>query len=574
MLNRISIKQRMFLIIALIMILFIGMAWFAARNSNKVRDMALESTGQVMLEDQKAKLKVATHSIAVALGHAVESIADKETRIKILRKEISDIRFEEDKSGYFFIYNGTVIVAHPIKEALQGKDLKGVKDKNNVFFAKEMAKNAKAGGGFVEYIWEKPGAGDTPKIAYSEMIPGTDYWIGAGVYLDNIDAYKSEMEKSINSQVKSMIIQMIMVAGILFIGIVALCLIIVFGITKSLNSMISSFKDIAEGEGDLTKRIEINSKDELGELAGWFNIFLEKLQKIIKQLAEESANVDRSSNELTGISDEMSKGAESMSKKADTVATATEELSSSMSSVAASMEQSTSNSNMVASAAEEMNSTINEIAGNAEKARDISDNASEKTNEAASEMTELNKAANSVGRVVETITDISEQVNLLALNATIEAARAGEAGKGFAVVANEIKALANQTSEATYDIKSQIENIQSVSSKTAESISGVTTAINSTQEIVSSIASAIEEQSSATSEISSNVEQLSSGIKEVNENVAQSSDVTKDISQDITAVSSAASEITGSSQKVKDNSAHLKEMATKLNSIVETFIIE
>ena len=573
MLNRFTVKQRMYIIIVLILVLFACMAWFAINGSNSVRDMGLSATENVMLEDQKAKLKVAAHSMAVALGKRLSDVEEDKRKAEVINRLLNSIRYEEDDSGYFFTVRRTTIVSH-ISEDLIGKDMADLKDKNGVQLIQELYEKADQGGGFVRYVWPKPGAGDTPKLSYAEMIPGTDIWIATGVYIDNIDAYKQETAQSINNKVGSMTTRMLTVSGILFLGIAALCLFIVFGITRSLNSMIISFRDIAEGEGDLTKRIEIDSKDELGELAKWFNVFLGNLQTMIKQLAKESSNVDQSSNQLSGISDEMTQGAQSMSDKADSVATAAEEMSSSLNSVAASMEESSSNANMVASAAEEMNSTISEIASNAEKARGISEEAAQKTDAASTQMNELKKAADSVGKVVETISDISEQVNLLALNATIEAARAGEAGKGFAVVANEIKALAGQTSEATVDIKSQIENIQNVSGQTAESISEVTSAISSTQEIVSSIASAIEEQSSATGEISTNVEQLSSGIQEVNQNVAESSQVANDISRDIAEVNTASTNISENSTSVQNRAGELKEMAAKLNEIVDRFIVE
>lgn len=574
MLNRFTVKQRMYIIIGLILILFIGMAWAAVNSSNKVRDMAMSSTEKVMLEDQKDKIRVATHSVALSVGHAIEDVSETEARVEIIRNLIDDIRFEADESGYYFVYRKTTNVALPPNKDLQGKDLGDLSDKNGVKLVEELRKEARDGGGFVQYIWPKPGAGDVPKLSYAEMIPGTKYWIGTGVYLDNIDAYKNEMKTSIDKRVTGMITRLLTVAGIFFAGIVVLCLVIVFGISRSLKSMITNFRDIAEGEGDLTKRIEIKSKDELGELAGWFNVFMEKLQDIIRRMARESSNVDRSSKELTGISEEMSRGAVTMSDKTKTVATAAEEMSSSLTGVAASMEQSSSNSNMVASAAEEMNSTINEIASNAEKARSISEQAAQKTSDASEQMNELRKAADSIGKVVGTISDISEQVNLLALNATIEAARAGEAGKGFAVVANEIKALAGQTSDATQDIQGQIQNIQNVSGKSADVISEVTSSMNNTQEIVNSIASAIEEQSSATGEISTNVEQLSAGIQEVNENVAQSSQVADSISKDIADVSNESADISNNSSQVKDRADQLKEMSEKLKEIVQAFVIE
>ncbi len=574
MLDRFSIKQRMFLIIALFFALFIGMVWFSINGSNNVRDIAVNDVAKVMLEDQKDKLKVATHSIAVAIGKSLEKIENEQEKIELIRLAVDDIRFEQDKSGYFFVYQNTTNVALPPKKELQGKDLKNTKDANGVYLVKELRDLSKNGGGFLTWIWPKPGAGDVSKLGYAEMIPGSDFWIGTGVYLDNIEAYAATMESSISEKVKSMTIQMLGIAGLLFVVITTQCLFIVFGITKALKSMILSVQDIAEGEGNLTKRVEVTSKDELGELAKWLNLFLEKLQGIIKQIAKESIGVDHASNDLSGISGGMTDVAQNTSEQADSVASASEEMSSSLNSVAAAMEESSQNVNLVASAAEEMSSTINEIAGNAERTRSTSEEASLKAAKAGDMIKDLSVAAKAIGQVTETITDISNQTNLLALNATIEAARVGEAGKGFAVVANEIKDLANQTAGATLDIKQQIENVQTVSTSTATSISEVIQVIDTAKEMISTIAAAVTQQSAATQEISTNIEQLSMGIQEVNENVSQSSVVATQISEDISNVNSASTEMTSNSKTVKDSAAQLKEMAEKLKIIVDTFVIE
>ncbi|MCG8617114.1 MAG: methyl-accepting chemotaxis protein [Desulfobacterales bacterium] len=574
MLIRLSIKQRMFLIIGLFLVLFIGMVWLSVNGANTVRDLAVADTSAVMLEDQKAKLKVATHSVALAIGQLIKPVSDAQEKVEAIRIAIDNIRFETDKSGYYFVYQGTTNVALPPKKSLQGKDLGHLKDKNGVFLVKDLGKAASSGGGFVEYIWPKPGAGDVPKLSYAEMIPGTDFWIGTGVYLDNIDAFTAAMEADLAAKVRGMTTKMLSITGVVFAAIAAVCLVIVFGITRSLADMIDGVRDIAEGEGDLTKRVIINSRDELGELATLFNLFLEKLQGIIKQIAGESVAVDQSSDGLTTISGEMTTVARNTSDKAERVASASEAMSSSLSNVAAAMEDSSHNTTIIASAAEEMTSTINEIAGNAEKTRGTSEDAALKATEAGHMMTELSEAARSIGQVTETITDISDQTNLLALNATIEAARAGEAGKGFAVVANEIKDLASQTADATLNIKNQIENVQRVSDTTIGSINEVADVINTAKDMIAAIAAAVTQQSAATQEISGNIERLSLGIQEVNENVSESSMAAAQISEDIANVNEASSEMNTSSTVVRENAGQLKGMAEELKKIVDTFVIE
>ena len=342
-------------------------------------------------------------------------------------------------------------------------------------------------------------------------------------------------------------------------------------IVKPINRAIASLKDIAQGEGDLTMRLDARSKDEIGELGFWFNTFIEKLQGIIKRIAENSSQVNGSSHQLSAIAKQLSAGAEDTSQRAATVATASEEMTANLNNVAAAMEESSTNTNMVASAAEEMTSTINEIAENAERARDVSSKAVAQARSASEKMGELGDAAQKISMVTETITEISEQTNLLALNATIEAARAGEAGKGFAVVANEIKDLARQTAQATLNIKSQIDDVQRTTRLTVTEIDQISDVISGVNDIVGTIATAVEEQTAATREIADNISQASQGIQEVNENVSQSSTVASDITQDISKVNLAATGISERSKEVQASSEDLQRMAAELHTIVGSF---
>ena len=185
MLNRFSVKGRMYLVILSIFFLFGLMLWFAVANSHKVRDMGLSKTGEVMLADQKAKLQVATHSVALAVGHAIEGVNDPQKKIEIIRALVDDIRFEDDKSGYYFVYDNTVNIVLPPAKDKQGKDFGENKDKNGVYYVRELMAQAHKGGGFVQYVFPKPPANqDTTKLGYSEM------WLC--MKLSNLDGYMSK----------------------------------------------------------------------------------------------------------------------------------------------------------------------------------------------------------------------------------------------------------------------------------------------------------------------------------------------------------------------------------------------
>lgn len=380
------------------------------------------------------------------------------------------------------------------------------------------------------------------------------------------------IEKSeIMSSVYNLLTVLTIVGLLLTAAFVAFGFFLANTLTKPITHATLMVKDIAQGEGDLTKRLSITSKDELGELAKWFNLFVEKLQGIVKEIGGTAGDIGTSSKGLTRISENLLGNSHDTSERATTVAASSEEMSTNLNTVAAAMEQTSNNANIVAAAAEEMSATINEIAENAEKARGISLDAVNQAEAASKDMVDLGKAANKIGKVTEAITEISEQTNLLALNATIEAARAGDAGKGFAVVANEIKDLAKQTAEATLDIKTLVEDVQKTTENTSSSIGSISEVIGGVNDTVGSIATAVEEQTVTTSEIAKNVAQASQGIQEVNENVSQSSVVASGITEDISEVSLSAQNISESSQEVEGSAQELLGNTNKLNQIVGNF---
>ncbi len=365
---------------------------------------------------------------------------------------------------------------------------------------------------------------------------------------------------------------------ILTASMVAIAAIIIFlvanSVAKPINMVVKGLQDAAEGEGDLTKRLQVGSRDEVGELASCFNTFVEKVQTIISDIHSNVSTLNSSAASLSGLSENLCAGSEDSSQRSNTVAAAAKEMNANMNSVASSCEQASVNVNVVASATEKMNSTISEIAGNAGKARKVTEDAVDKTNSASQRMGELGSAAQGISKVTETITAISEQTNLLALNATIEAARAGEAGKGFTVVSNEIKELAKQTAEATLEIRQRIDAIQSSTSTTVTEMEQINTVINNVNTIVGTIASAVEEQAASTDEIASNVAQAAQGITEVNENVAQSSSVAGEISAEIAEMSQVAGKISMDSEKVNDQANELLSLSDELEKTVNQFKLQ
>jgi len=345
-------------------------------------------------------------------------------------------------------------------------------------------------------------------------------------------------------------------------------------ISRGILQVVYTLKDIAEGEGDLTIRLPEGSKDELGDLARYFNSFSGQLQSMLKDVRDNSETLAGSSTEMSAIAGQMSSGAQETSSKSATVATAAEELSANSASVAAGMEQATTNLSSVATATEEMSATIGEIASNSEKARAISAEAGSQAAGVAGLMKQLGSAAQEIGKVTETITSISSQTNLLALNATIEAARAGAAGKGFAVVANEIKELAQQTATATEEIKGRITGIQSSTGAAIADVDKIAGVIREVGEIVATIATAIEEQAAVTRDMARNIAEATGGVKDANQRVSQTAAVSQEIARDIASVNTASGEMTTASQQVQASAMDLSQLAEQLKAMVGRFKLD
>jgi methyl-accepting chemotaxis protein len=343
--------------------------------------------------------------------------------------------------------------------------------------------------------------------------------------------------------------------------------------SKSITSPIRMSVNFAKkmSEGDLTQRLGIEQKDEIGILAEALNTMAANICSMFRDLSGGVQTLASASTKLSVVSTQTATGVKSMSEKASTVAAAAEETSANTVSVAGSMEEASANLASVASATEEMSARVAEIASSSEKARAISEQATAQTQTISALMQQLGQAAREIGKVIETITDISSQTNLLALNATIEAARAGAAGKGFAVVANEIKELARQTASATEDIKAKIAGVQTSAGGAIADIEKITGVIKGVGSIVSSIAAAIEEQAAVTKDVAGNIAQASAGVKDANERLAQTSTVSKSMASDVASVNVAVGDIRQGGEQVQASSAELSHLAEQLKSLVGQF---
>jgi methyl-accepting chemotaxis protein len=354
--------------------------------------------------------------------------------------------------------------------------------------------------------------------------------------------------------------------------IVAIVAFVVVGrIANPVRRTVAMIKDIAEGEGDLTKRLEVQSSDEIGELSTWINKFLEKLQGLITQIVENASSIGTSSQELAATADQLSQGAEETTSRSGTVASAAEEMSINMANMAKTSEGVATNVQSVSDAIREINASNNEVSENAGQAATVADKASSLAEVSNERIGQLGTAADEIGKVIEVIQDIAEQTNLLALNATIEAARAGDAGKGFAVVATEVKELAKQTADATEDISQRIRAIQESTGDSVVSIGQIGEVIKEVNHVSRTIASSVDQQSTMTTEIAKNIDEAANATNAVCKNISETAVASKEVTQNMTGVDQAAKQTEQGATQTQTAGENLKHLAEKLQSIVSQF---
>lgn len=464
--------------------------------------------------------------------------------------DIRSLRYEGD--NYFWVNDlHPTMIMHPMKPQLNGKDLTDFKDPNGKALFLEMVETVRRNGsGFVSYQWPKPGQDKpVPKISFVEGFEPWGWVIGTGIYVDDVEAIWQKDAKAAGSATLACMVILVLASIAVYRSI--------FG---RLGEIVNRFKDIAQGEGDLTRRIETTSHDELAEVSHGFNTFVEKLHDIISQVAGNTQSLAEAGDEISASAREQARGAETQRDQTVQVATA-------MAEMAATVQQVSENSNSAATASQKASETARQGGKIVEETLTRMHGIADSVGATAKKVAELGKRSDQIGRITGVIDDIADQTNLLALNAAIEAARAGEQGRGFAVVADEVRKLAERTSTATKEIAEMIRSMQ------AETRSAVAAMQAGTEQVELGVAST-SQAGAALHDIIEMTEQVSDMIAHIATAATQQAAATEEINGNVERIAKIAESMVAGEKQTSRALEDLSGLALSLKQVVGRFRLE
>ncbi|GAB1052565.1 MAG: methyl-accepting chemotaxis protein [Shewanella algae] len=510
LLRKLTILQRLILMLVLAAIGTLCFASFSIKEQydNLITQKWLQNDAQL----NTALSVVAAHRTQAKAGKLTLEEAQQESAALI-----GQMRY--GREGYFTLLSDQgKIIAHGAEPSLVGQAIAGYRIKDGSNPLAQLQQQAKANGtGKLSYEIRNPASGNSEeKLTESRYDKDWGWTLLTGTYISDV-----------NATMKSVSIDYLIIMMLISAPIFIFFLVLNQSITAPLKTAIAAMEDIAQGEGDLSKRLEGQGRDEVAALARAFNSFVEKIGRTVSELQPLGASLGEDAEHLTVAVKESNHSADNIHRETASVATAVNQMLATTQEMANNTQQAADAASSVKQQALSGKETMDATLANCQElVREL---------RAAENLTEtLGQASGRIGGILDVIRTIAEQTNLLALNAAIEAARAGTHGRGFAVVADEVRALANRTQDSTNEIHKLISEIQSGVSAVMESNSQTQSQSSELQKQAEAAGSAMDQILSLVAQISDMNTQLASATEEqslvteeINRNVSTISELTQ-----------------------------------------------
>lgn len=524
-------KVLMLVLLPLLLVTVVLVGFKAYISAQDTRE-TLANQREMLIEERRNAVRDIVQMATTAIAPIYEEAgANDEAAKQRVAELVRAMRFEDNNYIFIYDYDGNNIVTAPAPER-EGTNMIDAQTPDGTYLIREIIKVAQRGGGFYRYMWDYPGTDRIePKHSFVDRLEKWDWLIGAGVYVTDADDAIAELEAAAAADLR----QDIIFASLLGLGLFVVIALIAYGLARRtlgpIKRTTAAMHDIAQGRGDLTRRLAVESSDEVGELSVQFNAFVARMQDTLRDVRSSTLSVHQAAGEISQSSDEL--------------ATRTEQAAANLQQTSASMEEITSTVNHSADNAQQANTLVQSTA-------DVAREGETSMGQVESTMHDINDSASRISEIISMIDSIAFQTNILALNASVEAARAGEHGRGFAVVAQEVRVLASRSSDASKEIRALIDASVQHTNSGAQL---VRSAGDTMREIVSSVAKVTD----VIGEITAGAKEQSSGIGQINTAVAEMDTMTQQNAAMVQESTTAA--------------ANMRRHAEHLNQLINSFVL-
>ncbi len=551
MMTNLSIRKRI-LLLAIVPVLFLAVVLtvLSISHTNSVAELSAGQLKESLYNERRAQLDAFLELATTATA----AVADPEQKKAILRT----LRYEKGQN-YFFVYDksGMQVVSADNPER-EGKNFLQSKSPEGRLLVQEYIAAANKGGDYVQYNWPRAGSNTpAPKLAKAVLLPGTDWVLATGFYIDDLEQTIQSLQQQSAEEIRSGVIKSVLVDALLVTLMAAFGVFFAGTITTPLSGAVAAMQDIANGDGDLTRRLDNSQGHELGALADAFNAFASKVGTLVTNVRGSVTLLRNSGVELAQLMQNTEKGVQTQHAESDQVATAMHEMATTAQDVA----------NSASGAAHAANEATQQVARSArilDGAIVVINSLEQQVEKGVQVITTVGSESQNIGGVLEVIRGIADQTNLLALNAAIEAARAGEQGRGFAVVADEVRTLAARTASSTDEINKMIGRLQQGAGEAVQAITQIKDQSQHTVQEAGKVEQALGEIQAAVTTINDMNNQIASAAEE-------QTTVSETINQNVHQIVLIAQETAAGTQQASLITKQLAKLATELDQLVGSY---